>query len=323
MSTPKTITRQLTYFLVTVFLTFGLSLSLQSLLAAWTAPTANPPADNLLPPIYNETTLDPNNYAAITKNLSLQGNFTLVDDSGSTDHKMLFNFTSDGKRLYIAPWDEGAWQWGREFGYNTTDNYWYVENGLKLSSGNLILNNNWLSGDGGNEGIYIDNNGNVGIGTTNPNYKLDVAGGIRVDDYIRARDSGGLALRTDEGTTRLFIKDNGNVGIGTTNPGRKLDVNGYVKGSGLCIGNDCRTSWSSGGGFKWGDLCRSLSGEGGDTLCCHSNEYLVDVWVSDEGSDGELVPGHYGYISRGYGGCVHIADPSGYTAIGILCCKDP
>ena len=71
--------------------------------------------------------------------------------------------------------------------------------------------------------------GNVGIGTVDPLEKLDVNGGIRVDDYIKARDSGGLSLKTDDGTTRLFIKDNGNVGIGTTNPGKKLEVAGSTK----------------------------------------------------------------------------------------------
>ena len=48
----------------------------------------------------------------------------------------------------------------------------------------------------------------------------------------------------------VLIVQNGNVGIGigTITPTQKLDVNGYVKGrSGLCIGNDCRTSWPSGG----------------------------------------------------------------------------
>jgi len=39
---------------------------------------------------------------------------------------------------------------------------------------------------------------------------------------------------------------NGNVGIGTTSPSQKLDVNGYVKGTGICIGGDCRTSWPTG-----------------------------------------------------------------------------
>lgn len=40
----------------------------------------------------------------------------------------------------------------------------------------------------------------------------------------------------------------GNVGIGMTNPTQKLDVLGYVKGTGLCIGNDCKTSWPTSGG---------------------------------------------------------------------------
>lgn len=35
----------------------------------------------------------------------------------------------------------------------------------------------------------------------------------------------------------------GPVGIGTMGPEEKLDVAGYVKGTGLCIGSDCRTAW--------------------------------------------------------------------------------
>ncbi len=73
---------------------------------------------------------------------------------------------------------------------------------------------------------YFD--GKVGIGTNSPNDKLEVVGGLRVDDYIRARDSGGLALKTDEGSTRLYVKDTGNIGLGTTNPKNRLDVEGAM-----------------------------------------------------------------------------------------------
>jgi hypothetical protein len=64
---------------------------------------------------------------------------------------------------------------------------------------------------------------------------------------------GGLVVATSagiQGSTPGFIVRNGYVGIGTTEPTQKLDVdNGYVRGgTGLCIGNDCRTSWPTGGG---------------------------------------------------------------------------
>jgi len=41
----------------------------------------------------------------------------------------------------------------------------------------------------------------------------------------------------------------GKVGIGTASPSQKLDVAGNVKGTGLCIGSDCRTSWPGAGGI--------------------------------------------------------------------------
>ena len=46
-----------------------------------------------------------------------------------------------------------------------------------LASANIQLNNNYLSNDGGNEGIRIDNSGNVGIGTNTPTAILNIAGG--------------------------------------------------------------------------------------------------------------------------------------------------
>ena len=50
--------------------------------------------------------------------------------------------------------------------------------GNHTATQNIKLNNHWLSGDGGNEGVFVNSAGNVGIGTSSPLAKLDVRGNI-------------------------------------------------------------------------------------------------------------------------------------------------
>ncbi len=45
---------------------------------------------------------------------------------------------------------------------------------------NIKLNGHYLSGDGGNEGVYVLGNGNVGIGTNNPGALLEVNGQVKI-----------------------------------------------------------------------------------------------------------------------------------------------
>ena len=53
---------------------------------------------------------------------------------------------------------------------------------------NVQLNNNFLSNDGDNEGIRIDNSGNIGIGNNAPTAKLDVTGTLEVSGKATLRD---------------------------------------------------------------------------------------------------------------------------------------
>jgi hypothetical protein len=70
--------------------------------------------------------------------------------------------------------------------------------------------------------MRITDAGNVGIGTTTPNAKLDISGSVNISG------SGvQVPLQVSSGSTSLlFVSGSGNVGIGTTTPAYKLDVNG-------------------------------------------------------------------------------------------------
>jgi hypothetical protein len=148
--------------------------------------------------------------------------------------------------------------------FDSTANSFSFYNGTAWTDLNSGASNNW-SVSGNN--IYSSNTGNVGIGTTTPDYKLKVSGSIYGNDGTMANSllvggttstgyklsvidgsvavynstddkiwtmnysSSGNTLNFNEGgtTPRLSIQNGGLVGIGTTTPGYQLDVNGTIK----------------------------------------------------------------------------------------------
>lgn len=113
----------------------------------------------------------------------------------------------------------------------------------KIFFGQSLLNNNSsvfrLRSNGGARTLFeVKADGNVGIGTVNPQQKLDVRGNIKVSDgtdtYLGSDSTGGFLQAFDNQTFR-FLGTTGNetmrvnnatgkVGIGTTNPEGKLHI---------------------------------------------------------------------------------------------------
>ena len=112
----------------------------------------------------------------------------------------------------------------------------------------------------------ITDNGNVGIGTTTPSAKLEVAGNIKITDgtqglgKVLVSDATGLATWSTPPVipwtingSNIFNSNAGNVGIGTTTPTAKLDVTGNIKiangtqGAGKVLTSDANglSSWQA------------------------------------------------------------------------------
>ena len=158
-----------------------------------------------------------------TEKLDVEGNIQTINTAGSSV-------------AYVDIVSGGTWRFASN---PTTGTNAYGLDIIKGSAGTDIK-------------MSIDTNGNVGIGTDSPGYKLEVvktgADGINVDvgaDFggIRLTSStGAWSIRTSTGDDLFFYDvDNsnqavtfergGNVGIGTASPGGKL----HIKGDGDAI----------------------------------------------------------------------------------------
>ena len=115
-----------------------------------------------------------NTASAIAKTFKFKGNGDLEMAAGGAftlfgaNNRMKMSHAAD--RFYMAPYDENAWQWSREFGYDNALNAWYCEttfypkNNIRIKGTSTgVANSSWLG--------FYESNGSVrdayiGIGST-------------------------------------------------------------------------------------------------------------------------------------------------------------
>jgi hypothetical protein len=159
------------------------------------------------------------------------------------------------------------------------------------SAGDIILREN------GGETMRLQD-GNVGIGTTSPDAKLNINGYLSIDS-IQSNPSTvageyRLALGHDATTDASWIQSNGvsgtqrklllnpeggNVGIGTTSPSYKLDVTGDIRSS-------ANTYIGTGGGYFYNDSGTRIR-TNNDFYTNNSNTYLYgnNTYLGDSSGD--------------------------------------
>ena len=169
-----------------------------------------------------------------------------VERGSSTNVKFIWNettdrwtFTNNGTDYYNLPINVSE--------LNNDSGYLNVESDTLTtvtSRGNTTTNDISV---GNLTATSIISSGNIGIGTTNPQYKLDVLGDINFTGTFYQNGSQFVASRWTTGTGDNIYRLSGNVGIGTTNPTEKLQVNGNIN---LNYGSSTTASsitWSTSG----------------------------------------------------------------------------
>ncbi len=244
------------YLIITIILSLGLSISLQSLLADWAAPTAGPPGDNVSAPLYATSSGEQYIHKDESGNggsLGVEGNFSVMGESyfagnvgigtSNPSQKLdvdLGNILVQGTGSYDAIGERAYLYLGDTQAYISSD----YGSGLKLGV--------WQAPDA----LMIEQTtGNVGIGKNDPSYKLDVNGDIYASGDVCI--PGGICLSSGGGG------GGGELSYTTTE---------Y---------SDSCTTCNRDTNLGFHDFCASggYAGPGGTNTNCHVYQDASDAWI--------------------------------------------
>ena len=243
-------------------------------------------------------------------NLEVSGNITLGDDTAKD-----YYIKSASNNKYIELYDNNA------NGFNLASN----------SNINIFIDSDNFGSDAFNidKGVFgtnlftVKSNGNVGIGDSSPDAKLDVQGAALIGDtegqQLSIASNGHLSdanepvtidddLKVDSSTLYVDASNN-RVGIGTTTPSERLDVNGNIILGDNSSANDAKIYAAD---------YNSLTIKGSyDDISSGNNNILIIGGYTDDSGDGGNVYISGGLSTGGGDGNVILAH-NGTSAVGYV-----
>ncbi|MBU0879542.1 hypothetical protein KKH00_01890, partial [Patescibacteria group bacterium] len=179
--------KQFIYFCLIVLIILGISISFQSILAEWVNPDKIPPDGNLSAPI---------NVSGVAQyKLGKLSIGTSENPSQTLEVRNDVNDVASTSRIRITDINQNP-ELQLQYGNDTDNDHWGIYNNTDNSL------NIW----GGDNRLTILQNGNIGIGTTSPTAKLEIASpssteGLRI---ISASDQSPLNIRNNANTYDIF-----------------------------------------------------------------------------------------------------------------------
>jgi hypothetical protein len=132
------------------------------------------------------------------------------------------------------------------FRTSTSAGYGPMISGIRRSggAGALVFLTNTSSADSQTERMRIAENGNVGIGTTAPAYKLDVSGDVRATGTFRGSLTGNASTATTLATARTIngTSFNGSANITTANWGTARTLT--IGSTGKSVNGSANVAWT-------------------------------------------------------------------------------
>lgn len=225
-------------------------------------------------PNYVLTSTISSTVANVNSNLSFDGTTLSVSGNVTTNNIMYFTGPGSYGALQFTSQTDNAF-FMHDSAQSGARNGWFVGQSVSSIAGGkgFAIARTTTGTVSTNTGLYILSNGNVGIGTANPGYKLQVEGNATFTSlyptliynsngvsnsptytfgsdplsgmYLPAVSN--LAWST-AGTERMRILANGNVGIGTSSTSYKFEVNGhsrfadYISGTTLYLADGTASS---------------------------------------------------------------------------------